>query len=126
MRARNMKKAIWKTRLLAPMVATVLLLTASAFAAAPGIKGTSFNLAASASYITQPDGAMVYSWGYGCMDGGATGTFVPATTTTPFCSLMQIPGPTMVVTQGQSITVTLTNSLPAAAGNTSILFPASR
>jgi FtsP/CotA-like multicopper oxidase with cupredoxin domain len=123
MRATNMKKAIWKTRLLTPMVVLVLLFTVSAFAAAPGLKGTSFNLTASAAYITQPDGQMVYSWGYGCTDGGASGAFVPATTTTPFCSSMQIPGPTLVVTQGQTITVKLTNSLPAPAGNTSILFP---
>jgi len=36
---------------------------------------------------------------------------------------MQVPGPTMVVTENQSVTITLTNNLPAAAGNTSILFP---
>ena len=35
---------------------------------------------------------------------------------------MQIPGPTLIVTQGQNVSVTLTNNLPAAAGNTSILF----
>src|SRR5436305_6345205 len=36
---------------------------------------------------------------------------------------MQVPGPTLVVTEGQTVTVTLTNNLPASAGNTSILFP---
>jgi FtsP/CotA-like multicopper oxidase with cupredoxin domain len=36
---------------------------------------------------------------------------------------MQVPGPTLIVTEGQSVTVTLTNNLPTAAGNTSILFP---
>ena len=36
---------------------------------------------------------------------------------------MQIPGPTLIVTEGQTVTVTLTNNLPTAAGNTSILFP---
>jgi FtsP/CotA-like multicopper oxidase with cupredoxin domain len=36
---------------------------------------------------------------------------------------MQVPGPTLIVTQGQTVTVNLTNNLPAAAGNTSILFP---
>src|SRR5205807_2371221 len=50
-------------------------------------------------------------------------SFVPATTTTPFCTTMQVPGPTLVVTEGQTVTVTLTNNLPASAGNTSILFP---
>src|SRR6185437_226165 len=34
-----------------------------------------------------------------------------------------IPGPTLIVTEGQTVTVNLTNNLPAAAGNTSILFP---
>jgi FtsP/CotA-like multicopper oxidase with cupredoxin domain len=36
---------------------------------------------------------------------------------------MQVPGPTLIVTEGQTVTVTLTNGLPSAAGNTSILFP---
>src|SRR2546423_7659777 len=36
---------------------------------------------------------------------------------------MQVPGPTLVVTEGQAVSVTLTNNLPTSAGNTSILFP---
>ena len=36
---------------------------------------------------------------------------------------MQVPGPTLIVTEGQTVTVNLTNNLPTAAGNTSILFP---
>jgi len=40
---------------------------------------------------------------------------------------MQVPGPTLIVTAPASgtttVTVNLTNGLPAAAGNTSILFP---
>ena len=36
---------------------------------------------------------------------------------------MQVPGPTLVVTEGQTVTVTLTDGLPGSAGNTSILFP---
>src|SRR5467141_1840919 len=39
------------------------------------------------------------------------------------CPNMQVPGPTLIVTEGQTVTVNLTNNLPAAAGNTSILFP---
>jgi FtsP/CotA-like multicopper oxidase with cupredoxin domain len=126
MRATNMKKAISKTRLLAPMAAMVLLLTVAAHAAAPGITGTgtlgTFNLTAQASYISQPDGAMIYSWGYGCV---GTATFNPPVTKMPGanCSSMQVPGPTLIVTEGQAVTVTLLNNLPAAAGNTSILFP---
>jgi FtsP/CotA-like multicopper oxidase with cupredoxin domain len=119
----TMKKATPMNRLLPlVMVAAGLLLTAVAQAAAPGISGTTFNLTAQPAYISQPDGQMVYSWGYGCAN--TTGiTFKPATTTTPGCGPMQIPGPTLIVTEGQTITVTLTNGLPTSAGNTSILFP---
>ncbi|MBZ5627581.1 MAG: multicopper oxidase family protein [Acidobacteriia bacterium] len=118
-----MKTAISKTRLLlAPMVAVALLLTATAaFAAAPGITGPTFNLTAQPAYLSQPDGAAIYSWGYGC--NGAPSGYAPASITTGFCNPMQVPGPTLIVMQGQPVSVTLTNALPAAAGNTSILFP---
>jgi FtsP/CotA-like multicopper oxidase with cupredoxin domain len=36
---------------------------------------------------------------------------------------MQIPGPTLIVTEGQTVVVNLTNNLPTPAGNTSMLFP---
>jgi FtsP/CotA-like multicopper oxidase with cupredoxin domain len=39
------------------------------------------------------------------------------------CPTAQMPGPTLIVTEGDTVTVALTNGLPAAAGNTSILFP---
>jgi FtsP/CotA-like multicopper oxidase with cupredoxin domain len=107
---------------LAGAMATVLLfLATAAYAAAPGITGPTFNLVASPAYITQPDGQMVYSWGYGC-NGAPTG-FAPAAITNRSCGTMQIPGPTLIVNEGDSVTVNLTNSLPNAAGNTSILFP---
>jgi FtsP/CotA-like multicopper oxidase with cupredoxin domain len=112
-----------------PVLVAVLsaLLIATAHAAAPGIGGTgsagTFNLTAQPAYLTQPDGQMVYSWGYGC-NGSAAGFFKPNDLHgTASCGLMQVPGPTLVVTEGQLVTVTLTNNLPAAAGNTSILFP---
>ena len=127
MRATNMKKAISKTRLLlAPVAAMVLLFTVAAHAAAPGIAGTSFALTAAPAYLNQPDGQAVYSWGYGCTTAPATSAFRPPlnpAVATPFCNAMQVPGPTLIVTEGQTVTVTLTNALPTAAGNTSILFP---
>jgi FtsP/CotA-like multicopper oxidase with cupredoxin domain len=125
MRVTNMKNAISKTHLLlATMVTVALLLTPAAFAASPGIKGSTFNLVASAEYLTQPDGSSVYSWGYGCTDnGGAQSNFFPSNIPNAGCTTMQIPGPTLIVTQGQTVTVNLTNNLPTAAGNTSILFP---
>jgi len=122
MRPMNMKNAILKTRLLLAGVLALTSLAATAHAAAPGIQGTTFNLTASPAYLTQPDGQAVYSWGYGCTN--TTGvTFAPATTTAGFCSTMQVPGPTLIVTEGQAVTVNLTNGLPTSAGNTSILFP---
>ena len=110
------------TRLLqAALIAAATL--ATAYAAAPGITGPTFNLTAQAAYLTQPDGQAVYSWGYGC--NGAPAGFAPAAiaSTVASCNSMQVPGPTLIVTEGQSVSVTLTNSLPSAAGNTSILFP---
>ena len=121
MRVMNMTKTISKTQLLLAIVLTALLLAPAAFAAAPGITGPNFNLTARAEYLTQPDGSAVYSWGYGCT-GTPTG-FAPSAITNGFCSNMQVPGPTLIVTQGQTVTVALTNNLPTAAGNTSILFP---
>ncbi len=124
MKAMNMKKQISKTQLLLAAI-VALLLTGAAFAAAPGITGTTFNLVASPSYISQPDGSFVYSWGYGC--DGAPSAFAPAAIANASCGTMQIPGPTLIITAPASgtinVTVKLTNSLPTAAGNTSILFP---
>lgn len=90
-------------------------------AASPGITGPSFDLDAAPAYITQPDGQSVYSWGYGC-NTAPTG-FAPAAIKGASCGTMQIPGPTLIVTEGDTVSVTLHNNLPASAGNTSILFP---
>jgi len=120
MNATNTKMMISKSRLLVLLV-LALLLTATTHAAAPGITGPAFNLMAQASSISQPDGAAVYSWGYGC--NGAPAGFAPAAITNGICNPMPVPGPTLIVTENQTVTVTLTNNLPAAAGNTSILFP---
>ena len=124
MSATNTKIAISMTRLLlAPMLAVAFFLTASAYGAAPGITGPTFNLTAQSAYITQPDGGMIYSWGYGC--NGAPSGFNPSATLMhgATCSSMQVPGPTLIVTEGQTVTVNLLNGLPTSAGNTSILFP---
>lgn len=129
----NMKRQIAFTRLLLAVVgAMTLVAAATAHAAVPGITGKTFNLVAQASYLSAPDGASIYSWGYGCASG-YTPTFAPAVFNNPpvgqstgtigFCPPMQVPGPTLIVNKGDSITVNLTNNLPAAAGNTSILFP---
>jgi FtsP/CotA-like multicopper oxidase with cupredoxin domain len=118
-------------------VAALSLATGTAAAAVPGIGGTSFALQANQGYNSQPDGVQLYSWGYGCAST-YTPTFAPASFAAAgvpqFCagasssaalsaSNMQMPGPTLIVKEGTTVTVTLTNNLPVAAGNTSILFP---
>jgi len=127
------RKATAMNRLLpGTLAAAALWVTTLVHAAAPGITGPTFALIAHDGTISQPDGQAVYSWGYGCTTPPAAGRFVPAAIATlpgraipitPFCTTMQIPGPTLVVTEGQTVVVTLTNSLPTSAGNTSILFP---
>jgi FtsP/CotA-like multicopper oxidase with cupredoxin domain len=103
-------------------IALASLLASAAQAAAPGITGPSFALDAREAYITQPDGATVYSWGYGCTVASTAG-LLPGGMPGANCPTMQIPGPTLIVNEGDLVTVTLTNNLPAAAGRTSILFP---
>ena len=121
MRPKNMKNTILQTQLfLALVLAATLFLSPAVFAATPGITGPTFSLTAQQAYLNMPDGEAVYSWGYGC-NGAPTG-FAP-TLPNQACSSMQVPGPTLIVTEGQTVTITLMNGLPSAAGNTSILFP---
>jgi FtsP/CotA-like multicopper oxidase with cupredoxin domain len=123
MRATKMNNPTSKTHLLllVALLAVALLLTMPAYAAAPGITGPTFNLTAQPAFISQPDGQMIYSWGYGCTS--TPSGFAPTAIKSTFCNPMQVPGPTLIVTEGTQVTVNLTNNLPAAAGNTSILFP---
>ena len=124
MKPTMIKSAFLKTKVLLPAM-VVAALVATAHAAAPGITGPTFNLTAQAASITQPDGQAVYSWGYGC-NGTPAGFAVylgGVTMPNQNCNSMQIPGPTLIVNEGDTVKVTLTNSLPAGAGNTSILFP---
>jgi len=84
---------------------TSLLAPAIARAGIDGETGSSFTLNASEGYVSIADGGSIYSWGY-----SSSGT-------------MQLPGTTLIVTEGIPVSVTLNNNLPAAAGNTSIVFP---
>jgi len=122
MRTMKMNTTFSKSRLLLVPV-LVMLFAATVYASAPGITGTTFNLTARDAFISQPDGASVYSWGYGC--SSAPSGFNPPATLMPgaTCPTMQVPGPTLIVMEGQTVTVNLTNNLPTSAGNTSILFP---
>ena len=72
----------------------MLLLPGAAHALINGVTGPGFSLTASAGYISVADGASVYSWGYST--GGT----------------MQLPGPTLIVTEGDMVNVTLTTPCP--------------
>ena len=122
MREMTMKKAIsYSGRFLAP-IALLMWLAATAFAAAPGITGPTFNLTAQQAYLNQPDGEAVYSWGYGCNPATPPAGYAP-TLAGQNCPTMQVPGPTLIVHENDVVTVNLLNGLPTAAGTTSILFP---
>src|SRR5215469_6756358 len=105
MRPMNMKNATFKSQLFLTLVmAVTLFLAPVSFGAAPGITGPTFNLTAQQAYLNMPDGEAVYSWGYGCH--AAPSGFAP-TMPGQTCPTMQVPGPTMIVTEGQTVTVNL-------------------
>jgi FtsP/CotA-like multicopper oxidase with cupredoxin domain len=72
-------------------------------AAIPGVTGPDFNFTAQSGYISTPEGGRLYFWGYA--DSGGS---------------VQYPGPTMIVNQGDAVTVTLTNQIDTPV---SMVFP---
>lgn len=83
------------------------LLPDRVFAKIDGVSGPNFTLVARAGLISTGDGQSLLGWGYA---NGASGPN----------ALMQYPGPTMIVKQGDIVTVTLTNELAVPV---SIVFP---
>src|ERR1700739_3383308 len=120
MSATTIKEVISMKRLLSLATMVALTWAAAAKAASPGISdttgtgttsNTTFNLDATDAFINQPDGNHVYYWVFRCTSSATVTpapTFVPANLTaslsklgaSPSCSTMQIPGPTLVVTEG--------------------------
>ncbi|MFO7594355.1 MAG: multicopper oxidase domain-containing protein [Pseudomonadota bacterium] len=82
------------------------LFIGSAQAAIDGVTGTTFNFTAKPAIIPTPDGDSLLVWGYG-LDGGP----------------MQYPGPTLIVNQGDEITINLTNDLNVPDMPVSLVFP---
>lgn len=68
-----------------------------------GVTGTTFNLTAKADFITTGDGDSIYMWGFA----------LPG-------KRMQYPGPTLIVNEGDTVTVILDNQLSVPV---SIVFP---
>ncbi len=95
--------------------AAVLLLTGSGQAAIDGISGPTFNLTAKVDHISTADGGSILLWGYADDDDQAG-----------FGTRAQYPAPTMIVNQGETVTINLTNGLSVSAGdvpNVSMVFP---
>lgn len=99
-----MNQTIYKLAKTAGVFLT-LLLSLPAQAVVDGITGPVFNLKASAGYISTADGNNIYAWGYSELGSPQT---------------MQFPGPTLIVNQGDTVTINLTNSLPVKV---SMIFP---
>lgn len=94
---------------IAVTAAIFLFCSGSALAGIDGISGTSFNFTAGAGQVSTPDGGSIHFWGYNAP--GANPANVP-----------QYPGPTLIINQGQAVTITLTSSLPFGQC-TSMVFP---
>lgn len=108
---RKMTKIRGESGLLLIVVFAALLILPAAPAGAevPGVAGSNFALTARQDYIITGDGAAVLLWGYADNAGRA-----------------QYPGPTLIVDQWSTVTITLRNELPLDAGNVSIVFPGQR
>ncbi|TYO96668.1 FtsP/CotA-like multicopper oxidase with cupredoxin domain [Geothermobacter ehrlichii] len=100
-----MKRTIRRSpfRILVPVLLMILTGVGSASAFISGDRGTTFNLTAKHGHITTGDGGSIPMWGF-------------ALDSRP----MQYPGPTLIVNEGATITVNLTNQLPEPV---SIVFP---
>lgn len=94
---------------LLPMVifaaALLFLCSGRAEAMIEGITGSNFALTAKADYIVTQDGGAWLLWGYADANGSGRA---------------QYPGPTLIVTEGQAIQITLTNELSVPV---SMVFP---
>ncbi len=100
-----MKKALCIFGRVATAAMAVLLFVGNhdAKAAVEGVTGPIFNLTAKSGHINSADGGSIFMWGYANGSG-----------------LMQYPGPTLIVNQGDTVTVVLNNELPVPV---SMIFP---
>ena len=93
-----------KARIAVLLAVGLVVCTVGARAEIPGLTGPTFNLTAREGYIDLPTGDIVYMWGYGVSEN----------------INMQYPGPTLIVNQGDTVTVNLENELEEPV---SIIFP---
>lgn len=102
MNRKIMKTPGWMTALIVMML---LISPAASLAFIDGITGPTFNLTAGTTHIVTPDANSILVWGY-ANSSGASGP--------------QYPGPTLIVNEGDDVTVNLTNNLDEPV---SIVFP---
>ncbi len=87
--------------------ALCLVLSMPALATIEGLQGGTYSFTAREGFISTADGGSFYCWGYANGSGA-----------------MQFPGPTLIVNEGQVVTVTLANAIPHPLGTrVSIVFP---
>lgn len=70
-----------------------------------GIASPTFNLYAFPFNMNLPEGTSLYMWGFGDMDGGAGATHTAGNG----YGLPQYPGPTLIVTENDTVTINLEN-----------------
>ncbi len=80
---------------------------AQAYAFIDGITGTSFQFAAREGRLSTPDGGNLMFWGFADITPGGRST-------------VQYPGPTLIINQGDTVTITLANELNEPV---SMMFP---
>lgn len=112
MRKRSLQNKLWAMALVAPFL---LILATGSYAGQSGIDGivgqTNFNFTVKQHFITTADGGNYLIWGY-ADDDGHNGT------------LAQYPGPTIIVNQGDTVTINLANGLPSPNEQpVSMIFP---
>ncbi|MEW6336125.1 MAG: multicopper oxidase domain-containing protein [Acidobacteriota bacterium] len=96
------------------LAATLILalVAGQAGAAIDGVSGTNFEFTVKLDYLSTADGNSMQFWGFANTTGGNVN------------ARAQYPGPTLILSQGQTVTITLKNALPGAnSQNVSIVFP---
>jgi manganese oxidase len=101
----NKSNMPWRLLLIALLVVASPVSQAHAFI--DGLKGTSFQFTAKAGHVTAGDGASLLFWGFA--DASPTGSGV-----------VQYPGPTLILNEGDTVTISLANQL---AEPVSMVFP---
>jgi len=115
-----MRKFIMQYKKIASLVVLPLALFAAANTNAailgatgtPSATGRTFNLEVTQGAMSLPDGATIVIWGYG--EVGNVNNFGQS---------VQYPGPTLIVNQGDTVTVNLTNKLPTVTGGVGSALP---